>query len=69
MQTAGPHRDLVGELTAAVKQTGVTMGLYHSMFEWFNPNFLQVSCVALWLSPLLMHNLRIKPTTSTHLCS
>lgn len=37
----GPHRDLVGELTAAVKDTGLVMGLYHSLFEWFNPIFLQ----------------------------
>lgn len=36
----GPHRDLTGELTAAVKQQGLAMGLYHSMFEWYNPNWL-----------------------------
>ena len=37
----GPHRDLVGELTSAVrKRGGMTMGLYHSLFEWFNPLYL-----------------------------
>lgn len=33
----GPHRDLVGELGAAVKSQGIKFGLYHSLFEWFNP--------------------------------
>ncbi|EFA80507.1 hypothetical protein PPL_07343 [Heterostelium album PN500] len=37
----GPHRDLVGDLTAAVKYAGLHMGLYHSLFEWFNPTYLQ----------------------------
>jgi len=36
----GPHRDIVGELTTAVRAVNLTMGLYHSMFEWYNPNFL-----------------------------
>ncbi len=31
-QTTGPHRDLVGELTAAVRAQNLTMGLYHSMY-------------------------------------
>lgn len=34
----GPKRDLVGELAAAVrKKPGVRFGLYHSLYEWFNP--------------------------------
>ncbi|KAK3102504.1 hypothetical protein FSP39_011859 [Pinctada imbricata] len=38
----GPHRDLVGELADAVRSnTDLKFGLYHSMFEWFNPLFLQ----------------------------
>ena len=37
----GPKRDLVGELTAAVRGAGLHMGLYHSIFEWFHPLYLQ----------------------------
>ena len=33
----GPHRDLVGELTDAVKSKGLHMGLYYSLYEWYNP--------------------------------
>lgn len=33
----GPHRDLVGELSAAVKSRGMRMGLYYSLTEWFRP--------------------------------
>lgn len=36
----GPHRDLVGDLTDAVRRAGLTMGLYHSLFEWFHPLYL-----------------------------
>lgn len=38
----GPKRDLVGELANAVRsKTGLVFGVYHSLFEWFNPLFLQ----------------------------
>lgn len=33
----GPKRDLVGELTTAVKKTPVKMGLYYSLYEWYHP--------------------------------
>lgn len=36
----GPHRDVTGELNAAVKAVGMHSGLYHSLFEWVNPLFL-----------------------------
>ena len=30
----GPKRDLVGELSKAVKSSGLKMGLYYSIIEW-----------------------------------
>jgi alpha-L-fucosidase len=33
----GPHRDLAGDLTTAVKNIGLHMGFYYSLYEWFNP--------------------------------
>ncbi|WAR31295.1 FUCO-like protein [Mya arenaria] len=37
----GPKRDIVGELSTAIrKNTDIHFGVYHSMFEWFNPMFL-----------------------------
>ncbi len=36
----GPKRDLVGELTAAVRERGLEMGFYYSLYEWFNPLWL-----------------------------
>lgn len=34
---AGPHRDLAGDLSQAVKAKGLHMGFYYSLYEWFNP--------------------------------
>ncbi len=36
----GPKRDLVGELTRAVREQGLEMGFYFSLYEWFNPLWL-----------------------------
>ncbi|MDN5211353.1 alpha-L-fucosidase [Fulvivirgaceae bacterium BMA12] len=33
----GSKRDLLGDLTAAVKKTDVKMGFYYSLYEWFHP--------------------------------
>lgn len=33
----GPRRNVVGELTAAVREEGLEMGVYFSLYEWFNP--------------------------------
>ncbi len=33
----GPGRDLVGDLTTAVRDAGLRMGLYYSLAEWNNP--------------------------------
>ena len=37
---AGPHRDLIEPLAYEVRNQGLKFGLYHSLFEWFNPIFL-----------------------------
>ena len=33
----GPKRDLVGELSTAVREAGLKIGLYYSLTEWNNP--------------------------------
>ncbi|XP_017773781.1 PREDICTED: alpha-L-fucosidase [Nicrophorus vespilloides] len=36
----GPKRDLVGDLSNAVRKQGMRFGLYHSLYEWFNPMYV-----------------------------
>jgi alpha-L-fucosidase len=35
--TGTPHRDLLGDLTNAIRDAGLKMGYYYSLYEWFNP--------------------------------
>lgn len=52
----GPGRDLVGEITAAVKNKGLHMGLYYSLYEWFNP--LYKSDVSSYVSQRMLPQLK-----------
>ncbi|UBM60194.1 alpha-L-fucosidase [Marinilongibacter aquaticus] len=36
----GPRRDLAGDLSKAVKDEGLHMGFYYSLYEWYNPTYL-----------------------------
>src|SRR3954463_7684473 len=36
----GPKRDLLGDLTDAVRRKGLHMGFYYSLYEWYNPLWL-----------------------------
>ncbi|KAK2715940.1 hypothetical protein QYM36_010493 [Artemia franciscana] len=37
----GPRRNLLGDLAVAVKKMELRFGVYHSMYEWFNPLYIQ----------------------------
>ncbi len=39
--TTGPRRDVLGELTDAVRKAGLKMGFYYSLMEWYNPVHLK----------------------------
>jgi len=39
--SAGPKRDIVGELSREVNKTDVKFGIYYSMYEWYNPLYLK----------------------------
>ena len=36
----GPRRDLLGDLSAAIRKAGLKMGFYYSLYQWFNPLWL-----------------------------
>ncbi|MDR3378769.1 MAG: alpha-L-fucosidase [Verrucomicrobiae bacterium] len=36
----GPHRDVLGELEACGNAKGLKMGIYYSLYEWWNPLYM-----------------------------
>jgi alpha-L-fucosidase len=38
--SAGPHRDLLGDLFKALRKTSVHAGMYYSLYEWYDPLWL-----------------------------
>lgn len=37
-QVVGPHKDILGQLAGAIRnETDLKFGLYHSLYEWYNP--------------------------------
>ncbi|NP_001106897.1 alpha-L-fucosidase 1 L homeolog precursor [Xenopus laevis] len=36
----GPHRDLVGDFSNSLRKRNISVGLYHSLLEWFHPLYL-----------------------------
>ena len=36
----GPKRDILGDLTEAVRKRNLKMGFYYSLYEWYNPMYL-----------------------------
>lgn len=38
--STGPKRDLLGDLSKAVRAQGLHMGFYYSLYEWYNPLWL-----------------------------
>jgi alpha-L-fucosidase len=38
---AGPKRDLMAELSTAVRKREIKFGFYYSLYEWYNPLWLQ----------------------------
>jgi len=53
----GPKRDLIGDLTGAVRKEGLRMGLYYSLLEWNNPLYSPKS-IDKWVDSLLMPQMK-----------
>jgi alpha-L-fucosidase len=52
----GPNRDLLGELTQAVRKTEVKMGLYYSIWDWFNPYWTEEMQISMKTGNMIDNN-------------
>lgn len=66
----GPKRDLVADLSSAIRnRTSIKFGLYHSLFEWFNPLYLSDKAASFSTQDFVKVNLFLFHTTiSLKLC-
>lgn len=54
----GPKRDLVGELAQAVRKHNLTFGVYHSLYEWYNPMYLADKANGYTTNRFVAHKIR-----------
>ena len=64
----GPERDLLGDLSDAVRRKGLRMGYYYSLYEWYNPLWLynKPRYVEEYMVPRLKTWLRVISLPSSH---
>ena len=53
----GPKRDLIGDLSEAVRKEGLKMGLYYSLLEWNNPLYSPKS-INKWVDSLMIPQMK-----------
>jgi len=56
-QVLGAHRDLAGDLSAAVKRSGLHMGFYYSLLEWGNPLYAKET-IGRWVAEMNMPQMK-----------
>lgn len=58
----GPKRDLVDDLASSIRnRTSIRFGLYHSLFEWFNPLYLSDKAQSFATQEFVKVRINLKP--------